>query len=345
MVQQSHTAIAPRELVINVTLRCPLKCAHCCFSSDMFQHGHLSIADARLAITQAARVGGIEIVQFVGGDPFLHADIMAEACALARELGLRCGATTSAYWAKNAAHARKVLTPLVAAGLTELTISYDDSHAEFVRIGAIRFGVEAALELGLALRLAVTIGPGARLTAASLRDSLGLAARDDVKIYETPINATGRAIADEISTDAAAQAAAAGPCFSVLRSFTVTHDGAILPCCGVLPHYDGLRVGSLDAGGMEEAVATAFADPLFKALAFEGPAAVLEDLGERGCYGGVCEACDRIFRDPAVLARARRRAEERLPLITAMEHAFRGAGLFAPPERLPDRSEGETDAR
>jgi hypothetical protein len=266
MGQQSRTVISPRELVINVTLRCPLKCAHCCFSSDMFQHGHLSLDDTLLAIRQAAQVSGIEIVHFVGGDPFLHADIMAEACALARELGLRCGATTSAYWGKTALHARKVLAPLAAAGLTELTISYDDSHAEFVRIGAIRNALEAALALGLTLRIAVTIGPEARLTAVALRDSLGLIERSDVNIYETPINATGRATESlSVAADTAQSDAATGPCFSVLRTFTVTHEGAVLPCCGVLPQYEGLRVGTLE-GGMEEAVAVAFADPLLKTL-------------------------------------------------------------------------------
>lgn len=332
MGQQARTAITPRELVINVTLRCPLKCAHCCFSSDMFQHGHLAQGDALRAIEQAARVGGIEIVHFVGGDPFLHDDIMREAYALARALGLRGGATTSAYWAKTARHAHKVLAPLAAAGLTELTISYDDSHAEFVRIGAIRNAVDAALALGLTLRVAVTIGPGARLTAIALRDALGLAERPDVKVYETPINATGRA-SEAAPRDAvpAPPDVATGPCFSVLRTFTVTHQGAILPCCGVLPHYDGLRVGTLE-GGVAQAVAAAFADPLLKTLAFEGPAAVLEDLGEPlGCASGVCEACDRIFRDPAIVARARRRAQERLPQIAALETAFRGAGLFAGP--------------
>ncbi|PVX29360.1 radical SAM protein [Sphingomonas pokkalii] len=335
MVQQSRAVIAPRELVINVTLRCPLKCAHCCFSSDMFQHGHLALEDCLLAIRQAASVGGIEIVHFVGGDPFLHDDIMREAYAVARALGLRGGATTSAYWGKTAAHARKVLAPLAAAGLTELTISYDDSHAEFVRVDAIRNAVEAALELGLTLRIAVTISPGARLTAAGLRGMLALGERADVKIYETPINATGRA-SETVSAAPAVREfakadAAHGPCLSVLRTFTVNHQGAILPCCGVLPHYEGLRVGTL-AGGMEQAVASAFADPLLKTLAFEGPAAVLDDLGEpRGCEAGVCEVCDRIFRDPAILARARERAQERLPRLVALETAFRGAGLFAPP--------------
>ncbi len=64
---------------------------------------------------------------------------------------------------------------------------------------------------------------------------------------------------------------------------------------------------------------------------------MLEDLGERrGCETGVCEACDRIFRDPALLARARQRAQERLPRITALEAVFRGADLFAPPETPAD---------
>jgi len=337
MVKESRTVVAPRELVINVTLRCPLKCKHCCFSSDMFQHGHLALDDALLAIRQAAHIGGIEIVHFVGGDPFLHADIMREAYAQARALGLRCGATTSAYWGKTAHHSHMVLAPLVAAGLTELTISYDDSHAEFIRIDSIRNAVGAALALGLTVRVAVTIGPDARLTAGGLRDSLGLMERADVKIYETPINATGRASESaSLTGNAVPSGAARGPCFSVLRTFTVTHQGAVLPCCGVLPHYEGLRVGTL-GGGVQQAVAAAFADPLLKTLAFEGPVAVLEDLGEPpGCASGVCEACDRIFRDPAILARARQRAQERLPEISAMETVFRGAGLFAPPEVTAD---------
>jgi hypothetical protein len=330
MAASAKVVVTPRELVINVTLRCPLKCAHCCFSSDMHKAGHLSLDDAKAAISEAAAIGSFEIVHFVGGDPFLHPDIMAEAFAHARAQGLRGGATTSGFWAKNPDRARRMLEPLAAAGLTELTISYDDAHAEFVREAWIRNAIDAGLALGLLVRLAVTIAPGAALTGAVLRERLGLPDHDRLKVYETPINVTGRAA--EKSLPRSDAAAGSGPCFSVLRTFNVTHEGAIQPCCGVLPQYDGLAVGSMRDGGVTRAVGAAYDDPLFKWLAFEGPAYILEQLGEapETPFGGVCEACDRIFGSPEMLARARRLAEEKRGRIDLLALAFEGAGLFGP---------------
>lgn len=331
MTELYKNATAPRELVLNVTLRCPLKCAHCCFSSDMFQQGHLSLDDAKLAITQAAQVETMRTVHFVGGDPFLHVDIMADAFAHARAAGLSCGATTSAFWAKSRERADSVLAKLVAAGLTELTISWDDSHAKFVHLSWIDNAVQAALALGVTVRVAVTVLPGAALTAATVRERLRLSDRPDVNVYETPVNGTGRAA--ERDLDPSAQSAprpTIGACHSVLRSFTVTHEGEIHPCCGVLPHYEGLKVATLSDGGIGAAVERAYSDNLLKWLSFEGPGAVLKDLrgDDPASYSGVCEACDRLFRDPDLLARARRRADERSDRIAAFETAYRAAGLF-----------------
>lgn len=330
---------APREIVINVTLRCPLKCAHCCFSSDMFQQGHLSLDQVKQAISEAATVPSIELLHFVGGDPFLHADIMAEAIGHGRAHGLGAGATTSAYWAKTPARATSILRPLVEAGLTELTISYDDAHAAFVRLETVVNAVRAALAFGLKLRINVTIGPDSTLTAALLRERLGLTERPDVKVYETEINATGRALESGLASSAPAPdpAARARPCLSVLRSFTVTHEGDIHPCCGVLPHYDGLRIGRLDDGGLRPAIDRAYNDPLFKWLAFEGPAAILNDVrgDDLSAHQGLCAACDCIFRDPDMLEKVRARAEQQRDRIAAYEFAYRAAGLYAPPEPIP----------
>lgn len=331
MTELHRNATTPRELVLNVTLRCPLKCAHCCFSSDMFQQGHLSLDDAKLAITQAAQIETMRTVHFVGGDPFLHVDIMAEAFAHARAAGLSCGATTSAFWAKSRERADSVLARLVEAGLTEITISWDDSHAQFVRLSWIDNAVQAALALGLVARVAVTVLPGATLTAAVVRERLGLTDRPDVNVYETPVNGTGRAAERELtSSTGPAQKPAIGACHSVLRSFTVTHEGDIHACCGVLPHYEGLRVATLSEGGIGAAVERAYRDNFLKWLSFEGPGAVLKDLrgDDPASYSGVCEACDHLFRDPALLARARQRADERGDRIAAYETAYRAANLF-----------------
>ena len=59
--------VTPTNLVLNVTLKCPLKCSHCCFSSDMFHGGHLSAADVHRCIQQAAQIPSMEIIHFVGG--------------------------------------------------------------------------------------------------------------------------------------------------------------------------------------------------------------------------------------------------------------------------------------
>lgn len=321
---------SPKELVINVTLKCPLKCAHCCFSSDMFQEGHLSFEDVRLAIEQASRVGSFETVHFVGGDPFLHADIMQQAYRYARSLGLGGGATTSAYWAKSYDRAMTTLKPIAEAGLNVLTLSCDDEHAEFVPLSWVVNAATAALDLDVEVRVAVVVNPTSVLSATQLRTDLGLQERSDVMIYEIPLNATGRA-AETSSKTAGLADVDLGPCHSALRNFTVTHRGDVQPCCGVLPQYDGLAVGNIATGGVEKAVKDAYEDPLFQWIALKGPTNVLKamDLGSAGC-SGVCEACDRIFSSPKMLGKARRLAEERKVELGTLMKALSVLGEIIP---------------
>ena len=134
----------PAALVVNVTLQCPLKCAHCCYSSDMFKAGHLPFEQVALAIAQAAEIGAFRAVHFVGGDPLLHPQLIADAIALASGLGLSTGITTSAFWAKSPEHAQQVIDKLCDAGLSEMTLSYDDAHAAFLGLRYIANAVAAA---------------------------------------------------------------------------------------------------------------------------------------------------------------------------------------------------------
>jgi hypothetical protein len=307
----------------------------------MMQLGHLSVDDIKMAIAQAARLGTLEIVHLVGGDPFLHPEVMIDAITCAASHGLACGTTTSAFWAKTEAHALSVLGPMQAAGLTEITISYDDAHAVFVRPAFIANAVNTALRLKLKTRVAVVVEPGSRITAASLRVELGLSGNDNVNIYETAINSTGRAAeADQETQSGRAQQPGVyrGPCRSMLRNFTVDHEGRIRPCCGVLPHYEGLSVGTVAGAGVDAAIRTAYDDPLYKWVAFEGPVAILENVTSgdanpmrAGDFDGICTACDRIFSDPAMLARVRQRAHEESHRISLLEQAYTMLGLFEPP--------------
>jgi len=341
-MESTHTpwATSPMELVINLTLRCPLKCSHCCFSSDMSQHGHLPFPEIERAIAQAALLGTFRIVHFVGGDPFIYPDALAAGVAQAAAQGLDAGVTTSAYWAKNETRALETLERMRSAGLTEITISYDDPHAKFVPLRFIQYALKAALALRLKTRIAVVVEPGAQITAAWMRDALNVDP-ETVLVYETPVNSTGRAAEvedDERLRRQAQDTVYRGPCHSMLRAITVDHEGDIRPCCGVLPHREGLSLGNLSETDVAAAVRTAYDDLLYKWIAFEGPVAVLLDVTAQDAkpfkpedFDGICTACDAIFSDPALLSRARQRAQERAARVDAFERLYAHAGLFVPP--------------
>jgi hypothetical protein len=310
-----------KTLVLNVTLQCPLRCAHCCFSSDMFKGGCLSADDVALAITQAAQSPTVEIVCFVGGDPLLHPALVTDGVKLAASLGLRTSITTSAFWAKSPEKARSVLTALRAAGLTDLVISYDDAHAAFVRESFIANAVAEARALDIVVRVAVVVETGSRITADSLRTSLGLDNERSVKVYQTVANSTGRAAethSGEAGRPPIHQDAYRGPCQSVLNTVEIDHEGGIRPCCGVLPHHDALRVGHIHGSGIVAGMREAAADPLLRWISLEGPVAILAQLTAEDeqplraeAFDGICTACDLLFGNPELLARVRAAAEQR----------------------------------
>ncbi|MDQ3820138.1 MAG: radical SAM protein, partial [Acidobacteriota bacterium] len=181
------SAIVPRELIIHLTLQCPLRCAHCCVNSDMSKKGHLDLECVLRLIEEASHIQTIERVDFVGGDPFLHQDILHAAFKYASQRDLKTAVVTSAYWATSKEKALKVLKPLAEAGLGRITLSYDDPHAEFVPEEKIVWAFSAAQELALETFVAVAVEPGARITKSYmeelLNDSRRGAAR--VHIYET----------------------------------------------------------------------------------------------------------------------------------------------------------------
>ena len=321
--------VTPDSLVLNVTLKCPLKCSHCCFSSDMFHGGHLSAEDVHLSIRQAAQIPTMEIVHFVGGDPMLHPELVTDAVALTASLKLRAGITTSAFWAKSPARASEIMRRLRASGLTEITLSYDDAHAEFVPLNFIANALTAARDCGLLVRIAVVVEGNLRVTAASLRADLGLQCDQSINIYETVANSTGRAadVDVEIRTKRARHAKVyRGPCDSVLHTVSVDHNGGIRPCCGVLPHYDTSKVGSILEEGIELAMRAAADDPLYRWIKLEGPVTILAAVTANDPvpmrvedFDGICTACDRIFSSREMLARVRAAAELRRGQIETCE--------------------------
>ena len=309
------------DVVLNLTLRCPLRCSHCCYRSGPKASGVMSTRLMSRTIRSAASLGSVRTVHFSGGEPFLVPDLLISGVRLATRLGLRSAAVTSAYFAGTPGRAKTAIAPVAAAGLRELSVSYDDIHAAFVSPEHVVNAIDCATRFGLDVFVSVTVEPGSRIDAAHVRRLLGLAESDEsVRVLEVGLNTTGRAadLADEAGRTARASGTAAyrGPCRSVLCTIQVTADGRVLPCCGVLPHSERMQIGSMHTSkGLLEAVQSARQDPLWRRIAAEGPVTLLAEATAGTDHAiapnrldGLCAACDRIFNDSPTIERVRRMA-------------------------------------
>ncbi len=133
-----------------ITFRCPSKCDHCAYNAGPDQEGRIHLDDAEQWLSELAKNNKFEWLTLHGGEPFLYLDDMKTILAVANELGVpRRGAITNGFWASSSQAARMTLKDLVNAGLNTLTFSVDGFHQQYIDIRNIRFGIEAAVSLGL----------------------------------------------------------------------------------------------------------------------------------------------------------------------------------------------------
>jgi len=112
---------APRIISWNITLRCPLKCAHCYVDAgELEAEGVLSTKEAFGVIDQI-RETGKPVVVLSGGEPLMREDIFAIA-RYGTEQGLRMVMGTSGYLLDQAA-AKK----LHESGIRAVAISIDSA--------------------------------------------------------------------------------------------------------------------------------------------------------------------------------------------------------------------------
>lgn len=111
----------PRLISWNITLRCPLKCAHCYVDArESEPEGVLSTAGAKEVIDQIADIGS-PILVLSGGEPLLREDI-CEIAAYGTEKGLRMVMGTSGYYLDE-----EMALRLKEAGIKAVAISLDST--------------------------------------------------------------------------------------------------------------------------------------------------------------------------------------------------------------------------
>jgi len=148
------------------TYACNFECDHCFLWCSPGARGTFTAGQVRAILDEAARLGGIEMVFFEGGEPFLYYPLVLEGIRLARDRGMACGIVTSAYWATSAEDAALWLRPLAALGVKSINLSDDELHYGEDRGAHAARVAEAARGVGMEAKVMCTERPTVVVRAA-----------------------------------------------------------------------------------------------------------------------------------------------------------------------------------
>jgi len=308
-VPQADQVVAS-TFAIHVTYTCPLTCAHCCFSSGPRVKDRLDV-EATIGIIEALDTDTIRMVAFTGGEPFLLGTNLVRLVACASRRGFTTRVVTSAYWASSETETDRLLGRLAAAGLNELSISWDDYHEQQTSVRVtfdhVRRAFACSKSLGLTAAINIVQDHDSSWTAERVKKDLGLPPESREHIVESPLNRTGRAVS-ELSDRRRRQVRFLGPCPYVLTGPTLSATGKLLACCGVIPNMERL---TLDKQPRPETLMKRISDgdnsALLNALYLRGPYAILEWISQAAGkpipskeeVGGNCEACRILLDTPS----------------------------------------------
>lgn len=315
------------NLVLVYNMACPLKCDFCCHAVEDYGPIKFKPDFAAELIRQAGEMPSVNIVVFTGGEPFLYYDQVRELIAgKAPHLGARI--VTAAHWATSKQAALDRLGPLVEAGLTELSISTDSSHQKYVPAQQAEWGMQAALELGLAgefagvfwnkdERIEDTIDvPAGALTVRGLVAPIGRARRQEQNFgpdhYDMgPQRFYGCGISDRVD-------------------ITVYPDGEVYPCCSggfnieaklsfgnaKTEPLSGI-VSKMKRDAYTKLVIEAGLGPLYEIAELRFPH-LLEHLPDPEQFTSICELCSAVHGNDGLLERIQ-------PLIAYASEVFEAA--------------------
>jgi MoaA/NifB/PqqE/SkfB family radical SAM enzyme len=334
------------------TRTCPLECADCITESSPKARGRLTPSQVRRYLPAIARFS--PVLCFTGGEPLLFHREIVELTAEARALGLRVGLVSGAGWVKDEAGARAKVRELAAAGLTDLTISWDDYHAEF----APRSRAETLARAGVEAGLTVSVRQVLAATNASEPRREGFEGLPISFEWFRPIR-LGRAARLPPEHFQFAVEPPPGRCDVVLKP-VLEPGGEVYACCGP-GHFASasspLRLGNAEEEPLEDILERAVRDPVLQAIYYLGPyglyrllqghATGREGFEARPAYSGICELCLDINNRPDLVAAVRERLQDRdARLHIAATQAFeekRGRPLAQPfrePPRVPVAAPG-----
>jgi pyruvate-formate lyase-activating enzyme len=299
--------VAGSGLLMTLTRRCPLSCAHCSTASSMASEEVASEPLLRFASSLSDGIAP-QVVLFTGGEPLLRPALLGELAERTRAAGSATAVLTGGFFARGGTIPARVLETLLP--LDHISFSLDAFHEREIGRGDVLAALRILLRHGKAVSLHV-IGTGPDDPyLAGLTAEVGAAFGPDVPMLVSEVRAVGRAAAWAAGRPVTELDATPRPC-SMAAWPVIAFDGSILACCNqkvvdARPVPEHLLLGHLDTDGWPVVRERLVGTPVLRMIRTVGPLNLLSRYAPEVSGNGYCGSCRSLGAQPAVLAGAER---------------------------------------
>jgi hypothetical protein len=226
---------------------------------------------------ELAAGGIVKAVHVSGGEPFLFQDDLRFLGLAIAGRQLAFGINTNAFWATSLTAARAVVDDIT--GLTQLFLSTDVYHEEFIPIARVVNAAKAGVLSGLHVYIGICTPRGEEAEIVRrVRQQLGAEYLEKVYVGATPVETGGRASGlIEARWRRRSSAVPLGACRLIKRP-VVMPNGDVLACCNTTAHSrcgsSPLVLGSVECERLSDILARGRRNKILEVIGTFGPAAL-----------------------------------------------------------------------
>lgn len=322
-------------LLLGLTRRCPLRCAHCSTGSDLFTREEPDGSQLERFVASFTEENRPDVVMLTGGEPLLLPALAERLSTLARSAGSRTALLSGMFFARSASRRGRrgaAIPPTILRAIRSVdhfSASLGVHHEREVPRADVFRALHRIRDEGVAVSFHLT-GTGASdpyladITRAVEKEFGGR-----VPCLVNEVRPFGRAASWARPARTGPDPAAASPC-SMAAWPVVAFDGRVLACCNqdtvdrrpVPAHLDLGHIGVDDWATVRR---RALESPVLRMLRTVGPTHLAARYGSGPGTGSYCDGCRALDGDEAAAAGARAVAGGAAGALLDLTAAVRGS--------------------
>ncbi|NBM20208.1 radical SAM protein [Streptomyces sp. GC420] len=260
-------------LLLTLTRRCPLSCAHCSTASTMESREEPDAGQLRRFVGSFTAEDRPDVMMLTGGEPLLLPDLVSRLAGSARVSGTRTALLSGMFFARAGTVPERVMRAVAA--VDHFSASLDAHHEREVPRPAVFRALRAIREAGIPVSFHLTGTGPADPYLADVTHAIDREFDGTVPVLVNEVRAFGRAASWAGRARTAVDTDRALPC-AMAAWPVVAFDGTVLACCNQdvvdrRPAPPHLRLGHIGADDWTTVRRRSLDSPMLRMIRTVGP--------------------------------------------------------------------------